>query len=124
MTASTRTRFTGIIALGLIAAALVPAAPALASPSGGIVDANPAADQGDAVFSAKLRRDPGAADPFFVQTADSGRQSTEAGDVSTVGVVALIGGIGIAVAAIVMTGSAGDRRRTVRAQPGHAARIF
>ena len=79
MSASTKTRFTGIIALGLIAAALIPAAPAVAAPVGGIVDANPAADHGDAVVTATLRRDPGAADPFFVQAPSSGQQATDNG---------------------------------------------
>ena len=44
MSASTKPRFTGISALGLIAAALIPAAPAVAAPVGGIVGAHPAAD--------------------------------------------------------------------------------
>jgi len=124
MRTKTTTKITGMLAIGLIAAALVPAASAVASPVGEPTSATQSAGNNDAVFTAKLRRDPGAADPFFVQTADSGQKSTEAGDISAVGVVALIGGLGIAVAAIVMTGSAGDRRRTVPAQPGHAARIF
>ena len=125
MSASTKTRFTGIIALGLIAAALIPAAPAVAAPVGGIVDASPAADHGDAVFTAKLRRDPGAADPFVVQTPSSGQHATaDNGDLSTFGAVALIGGLALAVTAIAMTAGAGsDRRRTAPAQPGGTAPI-
>ena len=125
MSASTKTRFTGIIALGLIAAALIPAAPAVAAPVGGIVDANPAADHGDAVVTATLRRDPGAADPFLVQAPSSGQQATDNGDLSTFGAVALIGGVALAVTAIAMTAGASSdrRRRTAPAQPGDTAPI-
>lgn len=123
MTATTKTRFTGIIALGLIAAALIPAAPALAGSGGGIAQANNASDNGSGVFTAKLRRDPAAADPFFVQSTPSA-QATDSSDLSTGGVIVLISGLALAVTAIVMTASASTgRRRTAPAQPGRAAPI-
>ena len=124
MSASTKTRFTGIIALGLIAAALIPAGSAVAASGGGIANATAAAHHSDGVFTAKLRRDPAAADPFFVQTPSSGQHATDSGGLSTLGSVAVLGGVALAVTAIVMTaGASSDRRRTASAQPGTTARI-
>ncbi len=100
-----------------------PRGSAVAASGGGIANANAAADHGDGVFTAKLRRDPAAADPFFVQTPSSGQHAT-GGELSTLGSVAVVGGVALAVTAIVMTaGASSDRRRTASAQPGTTARI-
>ena len=126
MSASTKTRFTGIIALGLIAAALIPAAPAVAAPVGGIVEASPVEPT---TVTPSSRRSCAAtrAPPIrsSCRAPSSGQHATaDNGDLSTFGAVALISGLALAVTAIVMTaGASSDRRRTAPAQPGGTAPI-